>query len=146
MSAIPVVIPDIIKKREETLLELRDRQARADACRSAIWHINATLAFCDENGDAREISRRYTLHERRLKHGAISNLVMSALRNASKPLTAREIFSIVTHLLGSKARTMSARLLYCIIRSTLNFKLKQGTVTCLKSHAELQTFRIVQRP
>ena len=146
MDFVPATISEITKRREEILLELEGCQARAAACRLAIWHVNITLGFCDENGDAREISRRYTVHERRLRHGAISNLVMSALRAAERPLTAREILNSVRSLLGSKSRAIDARRLDNAIRSALICKMRQGVVTRRKSGAASQTYGLLRRP
>jgi hypothetical protein len=144
MNFIPTTISGITKRRAEIQSELEDCQARAAACRLAIWHVNVTLEFCDENGGSREVSRRYTVHERKLRHGAISNLIMSALRAAEKPLTAREILNCVRRMLGPKSRAIDARRLDNAIRSALICKIRQGLVTCHKSSAASQTFDLLR--
>jgi hypothetical protein len=146
MDIIPATVSEILKRREAILLELRHCQARAAACRIAIWHVNITLGFCDEDGDARELTRRYTEYERRLRHGAISNLVMSTLRTAERPLTAREILNSVRYLLGSKSRAIEARRLDNAIRSALICKMSQGVVIREKSSAAPQTYGVLRRP
>jgi hypothetical protein len=146
MDFIPPTISEITKRRAEILLELEGSDARAAACRLAIWHVNVTLGFCDENGEAREISRRYTVHERKLRHGAISNLIMSVLRAAERPLTAREILNSVRYLLGPKSRAVEVRRLDNAIRSALICKMKQGVVIRLKSDAAPQTYGLLRRP
>jgi hypothetical protein len=146
MDFIPATISEITKRRAELLLELENCQARAAECRRAIWHVNVTLGFCDENGDAREVSRRYTVHERKLRHGAISTLIMSVLRTAERPLTAREILNSVRFLLGPKSRAMDARRLDNAIRSALICKMRQGVVVRFKSDAAPQTYGLLRRP
>jgi hypothetical protein len=145
MGYIPATISEITKRRAEILLELEGCQARAAACRLAISHVNVTLGFCDESGVAREVSRRYTVHKRTLRHGAISNLVMSALRTAEKPMSAKEILKIVSQQLGSKSREIAVRRLDNAVRSALICKMNQGVVTRFKSQTAFHTYGIVRR-
>jgi hypothetical protein len=146
MYYIPATISEITKRRAEILQELESCQARAAACRLAIWHVNVTLLFCDEDGDARDVSRRYTVDvDRRLKHGVISNLVMSALRTTEKPMNAKEILKIVSQQLGSKSRKIAVRRLDNAVRSALICKMNQGVVTRFKSQTAFHTYGIVRR-
>src|ERR1700743_2370114 len=84
-----------IYERSKTLRKaLIDHQRDAEACRDAISHIDFVLAHCSSKSQHRKIARRFTTHTRRLPRGHITRMVMTVLRRADRPISAREILGL----------------------------------------------------
>jgi hypothetical protein len=139
----PPILAAICQRADTLRTALCEHQTRAEACREAIRHLDFVIAHCDPQIEYRKVSRRFTTHVRHLKPGMITRLVMTVLRRAERPISAREILIAVSQELGTKSTRIGLRRLDNAIRSSLKCKEREGFVISEKAAGGPQRFWIV---
>ena len=135
-----------MNKRALLQAELKYHERKIALCKIMLAHFDATLALYEETKDAKVVQRRYLSNRKSqlFEYGLVSNLVVSALRNAGGPLTKREIFERVTNALGSNLPPGVSRLLYRNMSSAIANKIKQGIFCARKGNGRILIYEMIK--
>jgi hypothetical protein len=106
----PQLINTLTRRYSRLLGELRQAEARCDALRASMEHIEATIAMFDDRWVAGAVkpTRPRAATARPLRHGTATRMALDVLRVADGPMTAVEIADCVAARCGLAATDHAA--------------------------------------
>lgn len=99
MTERPNTVSGLVAKRREIAREIERLQAELRQRVTELDHVEATIHLFDPNMELEEINARPVPQRHRAFRGEVTRIVLSALRNASRPLATWEI---TRHLMGER--------------------------------------------
>jgi hypothetical protein len=130
----PNTVAGLVAKHKE-LCDLRDRYRKEIKKLTVdIDHLDACLRLFDPNADTYAIKEYVTKH--RAEKGSVKRFVLSALREADRPLTSRELCEMWASDRGLSADDATLVILRKRIGACIKSCVNQGLVECAGKTAD----------
>jgi hypothetical protein len=133
-------ISGLLRKREELARLLKFHRAEIRKVTCDLDHLDATIRLFDPNAETPSLSRYPTRH--RAHKGEMSRFVLSALREATAPLTSLEITQAMVQARGLKADDQTVVLMRKRVGACLTKLKGDGTVHEVPQAGEYKGWRL----
>jgi hypothetical protein len=140
----PLTVAGLVDKRAE-LIKLRDSlSAELQAVTFDLDHLDATIRLFDPD-QTTPIRKRYTV-QHAARGGEMARFVLSTLRTASEPLTARQIGLMWAESVGVEPGELTARTLRKRVGSCLGNLARKGLVASAGEVDDAKVWRLANSP
>lgn len=141
----PNTVAGLIAKHKE-LCDLRERyQAEVKKLTVDIDHLDACIRLFDPSADTSEIKQYVTRH--RAQKGSVKRFILNTFREASKPMTSRQITEMWAHDRGLVADDATLTILRKRVGACIQTCVNQGLVVCVgqtTDHGEFGPYKLWQ--